>query len=94
MHDFFLVNNQKLKFIPRLKVLFNHPKMSLVNSKKYFKLSKLEEDIILSHMFPVGLRLPKHRESWIVNLVDDYFSIYERICSIVKQIFIVFKRKM
>jgi uncharacterized protein len=79
LHDFFLVNNQKLDIFTRIKVLFTHPKLALANSKKYFDLSKKEEQIILSHMFPVGLRLPLSREAWIVCIIDDIASIYERI---------------
>ena len=46
------------------------------------KLSELQEDIILSHMFPVGLRVPKYKESWLVDFVDDVSAIYERLGSV------------
>ena len=79
LHDFFFVNNQKVSLLTRIKVLFTHPKLALENSKKYFKLNNKEEKIILSHMFPVGIRMPTSREAWIVNIIDDIASIYERI---------------
>ena len=82
LHDFFFVNNQKIKLSERIKVLFKHPVYALENSKKYFEISKVEKNIILSHMFPLGLRLPIYIESWIVDLVDDFLSVYERIYSI------------
>ena len=78
LHDFFLVNNQAIKFTTRLKVLVIHPRIAVENSKKYFEISKLEENIIHSHMFPINLTLPRSIESIIVNLVDDGASIYER----------------
>lgn len=81
LHDFFFVNNQELDIITRIKVLFTHPYIALDNSKKIFKINTLEENIIKSHMFPIGIVLPKHKESWLVNMVDDYFSIYERLIS-------------
>jgi uncharacterized protein len=84
LHDFFFVNNQEVKLSYRIKVLFIHPKMALENSKKYFKLNKKEERIILSHMFPVGLCIPLSLEGWIVNIADDIASIYERFKSIFK----------
>jgi uncharacterized protein len=84
LHDFFFVNNQEVKLSYRIKVLFIHPKMALENSKKYFKLNKKEERIILSHMFPVGLCIPLSLEGWIVNIADDIASIYERLKSIFK----------
>ena len=42
--------------------------------------------VIKSHMFPLGIVLPKYKESWLVNMVDDYFSIYERIVSTIVSI--------
>ena len=82
MHDFFLINNQKVNILYRIKVLFIHPRMALENSKKYFKLNKKEERIILSHMFPLNLTIPTSREAWLVDIVDDIASIYERIYSL------------
>ena len=85
LHDFFFVNNQKIKLGERIKVLFKHPIYALENSKKYFKISKVEENIIKSHMFPLGLRIPIYIESWIVDLVDDFLSVTERIYSVFKK---------
>ena len=85
LHDFFMVNNQEIKLSKRTKVLFKHPVYALENSKKYFELSKVEENIIKSHMFPIGLRIPIYVESWIVDLVDDFMSVHERINSIFKK---------
>ena len=85
LHDFFFINNQKIKLSERIRVLFKHPVYALENSKKYFTLSKVEESIIRSHMFPLGLRIPIYIESWIVDLVDDFLSVFERICSIFKR---------
>ena len=82
LHDFFLINNQKVNILYRIKVLFIHPRMALENSKKYFELSKKEERIILSHMFPLNLCIPTSREAWLVDIVDDIASIYERISSL------------
>ncbi len=82
LHDFFLVNNQQIKKKDRIKVLIKHPKFALYNSKELFNLNKKEENIIISHMFPFNLRLPKYIESIIVNVVDDTTSIGERILCI------------
>ena len=92
LHDFFLINNQEISLAKRIKVLIIHPKISLYNSKKYFKISSLEENIILSHMFPLYLILPKHRESWIVNTVDKFVSIYERYFTIKNSIINKFRK--
>ena len=66
--------------------MLNHPEYALKNSKKYFELSPLEEDIILSHMFPVGKHVPKYFESWMVDIIDDIASIYEKSAVIRKQL--------
>lgn len=77
LHDFFLEDNMAISKRKRLEVLFNHPSYALNNSMKYFELSDLEKDIILSHMFPIGKNLPRHKESLLVDVIDDYVSICE-----------------
>lgn len=77
LHDFFFEKNVKVNPKKRLQTLINHPKYALENAKKHFYLSNVEEDIILSHMFPVAIQPPKYAESWIVNLVDDVVAIVE-----------------
>ena len=77
LHDFFYEDNNKLNFKDKINSIVNHPKKSLINSKNHFKINELEEDIILSHMFPINLRVPKYLESWIVDIIDDIASIYE-----------------
>ncbi|MBP5204478.1 hydrolase [bacterium] len=85
LHDFFLVNYQKINSKEKIKVLCKHPVYAFNNSKKNFDLSPIEENIILSHMFPLHLTLPKYVESIIVHLVDDFLPFYERFQSIVNK---------
>ena len=82
LHDFFLVDYKKISLTDSISLLINHPKISLNNSKKYFDISKKEENIIYSHMFPIRISLPKNRESIIVNFVDKSLAFYERFQSI------------
>ena len=83
LHDFFLVENVDTKIKDRIKTLEKHPKISLENSNYHFELNDLEENIILSHMFPVVPKyLPKYLESWIVDIVDDWVGVGEKIYSI------------
>ena len=37
-------------------------------------------------MFPISFKIPKYLESWIVDLVDDGISIYERMYGIRKEL--------
>ena len=50
-----------------------------VEGQKKFDLNELEEDIIIKHMWPLTLRFPAHRESYIVTLVDKYCASREMI---------------
>ena len=79
LHDFFLVDNHKLNKSNRVITMFNHPREALENSNKYYLLSDMEKNIIVSHMFPVGIKLPRYKESILVDIVDDYVSVYEAI---------------
>ena len=75
LHDFFTDEVKDKNGIARLR---QHPSCAVENARKYFELSAKQEDIIKTHMFPVTFTPPKYLESWIVDLVDDVASIYER----------------
>lgn len=75
LHDFYFDSEFKSESNKILK----HSEMSLVNASKLCKLNDKEVSIIASHMFPVGGKIPKNLESVVVNLVDDYVSIKERV---------------
>ena len=59
--------------------LGEHPSVALENSLKYFKLDKIQQDIIKSHMFPCTKVIPKYKESWLVSGVDKAVSTYEML---------------
>ncbi len=71
MHDFFL--DKELKDLPKK----NHPTLAYINSRKYFKLNEIEEDIIKSHMYPIVKVKPIYKESRVVCFCDRIVSIYE-----------------
>ena len=77
LHDFFFIDNESISRPTRLKTLFEHPKYALDNSLKYFELSDMEKNIIITHMFPFGKYVPRYKESLIVNAIDDYVSVLE-----------------
>ena len=83
LHDFFTTEVQYDNAIFKLR---RHPNHAVENSKKYFKLSDKQVDIIKTHMFPVTFTPPKYLESWIVDIVDDVVSIYERAFWLKKEI--------
>ena len=81
LHDFYFEQiNEMDKFRDKFRMYrIEHTRIALRNSEKYFELSKLEKNIILSHMFPCNLTLPRYKESWVLCIVDKCVSTYEFI---------------
>ena len=75
LHDFFFDN----EFDNKKERMLKHPKKALENAMKITKLSKKEQDIIESHMYPVGGKTPRYLESVIVDAIDDYVSFKEKL---------------
>ena len=62
----------------KVKLFMNdHPKEALENAKEICSLTPVEENIILSHMWPTSKYVPKYRESLVVSMVDKSISIFE-----------------
>lgn len=55
---------------------FYHPKAAVENSERFFNINDKEKSIIHSHMFPLG-PLPRHREAWIITVVDKICACLE-----------------
>ena len=75
LHDYF--NNNEYKMTKGLKKGSIHPVISLNNARREFVLNPKEENIIVSHMFPLGNIKPNCKESWIVTIIDKVVAIYE-----------------
>lgn len=76
LHDFFLSDDNRTAK-DRFVSTFVHPKKALKKSSEEFKLTDLESNIIKSHMFPINICLPKHKESWLVSLMDKQIGTNE-----------------
>ncbi len=76
LHDFFFTPDEA-KGEYRLKSFLSHPKKALETANANFKLSDREQDMIVSHMFPVYISIPKYMESWIISIVDKMVAISE-----------------
>lgn len=79
LHDLFLYDwrNSKKKLNLEGYHAFVHPKIALKNAVKLYDLNEKEQDIIVKHMWPVTLAIPKYKESWIITLIDKYSAIQE-----------------
>ena len=57
---------------------FSHPGYACVNAQRVFHITKKEQNIIASHMWPLTFRhVPTCREAFIVCLADKYCAVVE-----------------
>lgn len=77
LHDYFLYDWHD-KDCPKHHFT-QHPRRAVKNAKRDFGLTKKEEDIILSHMFPAGLKFPKSKEALILTIADKRCAAREFI---------------
>lgn len=77
LHDLFLYDWREKR--PDRKGLhaFTHGKKACENACKLFDLNKKEKDIIIKHMWPVTISLPKSLEGFVLTFVDKYCAISE-----------------
>lgn len=79
LHDLFLYDWRKRENGRKGFHAFTHPKTAYKNASLLFNLNNKEADIILKHMWPVTLALPKYPESFILTLVDKYCALNESL---------------
>jgi len=78
LHDLFYYDWRYGKPKSQKLHAFEHPKESLYNAKLIVgKLTKIEEDIILKHMWPLTLTPPKYVESFLVSIIDKISATKE-----------------
>jgi uncharacterized protein len=82
LHDFFLYDWHITKHGGLHG--FTHSAAALENADRLFCLNDLEKDIILKHMWPLTIRMPRYKESFVVLIIDKYcasmeiFSLYNK----------------
>lgn len=83
LHDFYLYDWHKTSSFHGLRRLFemhgfSHPGYACVNAQRVFHITKKEQRIISSHMWPLTFRhVPTCREAIIVCLADKYCAVVE-----------------
>ncbi|WP_313133373.1 HD domain-containing protein [Anaerocolumna sp.] len=78
LHDYFLYDWHEHSAEHRLHG-FHHPRKALVNASEDFKLTPIETNIILRHMFPLTPIPPVYLESWIVCVADKFCALRETL---------------
>lgn len=91
LHDFYLYDwHTKNTFRGMWRLFdmhgFSHPLCACHNAERIFNITKKEQNIIASHMWPLTLfHAPKCREAFIVCLADKYCAVVEsmfrRVCA-------------
>lgn len=54
-----------------------HSLVALENASKLTEINDVERDIIENHMFPSTRQLPKHKEAYVIVIVDKYCAVLE-----------------
>ena len=78
LHDLFLYDWRKKENGRKGLHGFTHPKSAVKNALKVTDLNEKEKDIILKHMWPLTIKFPKYKESYILSFVDKYFAVAEK----------------
>lgn len=80
LHDYFLYDwHEKDVNEPHGLHGFYHPGIALRNAKREYKITKIQEEIIKKHMWPLTVVPPTCREAWIVTAADKYCSLLETL---------------
>lgn len=76
LHDLFLYD-WRVKQEQYSWHAFTHGKTAYNNASKLFDLNETEKDIIVNHMWPLTIKLPRSKEAWVLIVVDKYCAIKE-----------------
>lgn len=79
LHDLFLYDWHIYDGTRKRFHAFRHGKIAYENASKAIELNMIEKDMIINHMWPVTIKIPKTREGFILTIVDKYCAVYEGI---------------
>ena len=79
LHDMFLYNWRERQNDRKGLHAFTHGKVAYENASKEFNLNEKEKDMIIKHMWPLTLAVPKSREGMILTFVDKFCALSESL---------------
>lgn len=91
LHDYFRYDWHK-KGHPKLHSI-RHANFAAENAKRDFGLTKKEEKMIRSHMFPISLHIPTSKEAVLLCIADKYCATRETISGKTKRLKSAFRHK-
>lgn len=77
LHDLFLYDWRKKQPNREGMHAFTHGRIACDNANKLFELNNKEQNMILTHMWPVTIEFPKSFEGFILTFVDKYCAMSE-----------------
>lgn len=80
LHDLFFYDRKDHEKILRSHSE-EHADTALYNASEMFPITELEGDMIVNHMWPMTPRLPRHRETFVITLVDKFCAVAEVMTS-------------
>lgn len=83
LHDYFLYD-WHIKQKGRPLHATHHARWAMENAQRDFGLNHIEKNMILAHMFPLNLTLPKYRESILLCTADKLCAARETWQGIVR----------
>lgn len=76
LHDLFFYNRKTHE-----RIVSSHPaehaNIAFYNASQMFPINELEGDMIINHMWPLTKHLPRHRETFMITLVDKFCAVAE-----------------
>ena len=79
LHDYYMYSTKDME-ISAYRHGTGHPKRALANARTRFHLNPKEENIIISHMWPLTLfHPPRSREAILVCISDKYCAVREMV---------------
>lgn len=76
LHDLFFYDRKSHEKVLRSHAE-EHASVALYNASLAFPISELEGDMIVNHMWPMTPHLPRHRETFIITVVDKFCACAE-----------------
>lgn len=82
LHDLFLYDWRVRQPDRKGFHAFTHGKLACKNASELFSLNAKEKDMIITHMWPVTLKIPSSIEGLILTFVDKYCATSEtfKVC--------------